>query len=54
MTVYLFNKGKYHPFADPSALATSLLGYGFAAFGAFSGAFARKYVSCPPGDSVML
>jgi Ni/Fe-hydrogenase subunit HybB-like protein len=34
VTVYLFNKGKYHPLIRP-ALATSLLGYGFAAFGAF-------------------
>jgi len=34
VTVYLFNKGKYHPLIRP-ALVTSLLGYGFAAFGAF-------------------
>ncbi len=34
VTVYLFNKGKYHPLIRP-ALATSLLGYGFAALGAF-------------------
>lgn len=34
ITVYLFNKGKYHPLVRP-ALLTSLLGYGFAAFGAF-------------------
>ena len=34
VTVYLFNKGEYHPLIRP-ALLTSLLGYGFAAFGAF-------------------
>ncbi len=34
VTVYVFNKGKYHPLIRP-ALLTSLLGYGFAAFGAF-------------------
>lgn len=34
VTVYLFNKGRYHPLIRP-ALVTSLLGYGFAAFGAF-------------------
>lgn len=34
VTVYLFNKGRYHPLVRP-ALLTSLLGYGFAAFGAF-------------------
>lgn len=34
VTVYIFNKGKYHPLVRP-ALLTSLLGYGFAAFGAF-------------------
>jgi Ni/Fe-hydrogenase subunit HybB-like protein len=34
ITVFLFNKGKYHPLIRP-ALLTSLLGYGFAAFGAF-------------------
>lgn len=34
VTVYLFNKGRYHPLIRP-ALATSLLGYGFAALGAF-------------------
>lgn len=34
ITVYLFNQGKYHPLVRP-ALLTSLLGYGFAAFGAF-------------------
>ena len=34
VTVYVFNKGRYHPLIRP-ALLTSLLGYGFAAFGAF-------------------
>ncbi len=34
VTVYVFNKGEYHPLIRP-ALLTSLLGYGFAAFGAF-------------------
>jgi Ni/Fe-hydrogenase subunit HybB-like protein len=34
VTVYVFNKGKYHPLIRP-ALLTGLLGYGFAAFGAF-------------------
>jgi Ni/Fe-hydrogenase subunit HybB-like protein len=34
ITVYVFNKGKYHPLIRP-ALLTSLLGYSFAAFGAF-------------------
>ncbi len=34
VTVYVFNKGQYHPLIRP-ALLTSLLGYGFAAFGAF-------------------
>ena len=34
VTVYVFNKGEYHPLIRP-ALLTSLLGYGFAGFGAF-------------------
>lgn len=34
VTVYLFNKGRYHPLIRP-ALLTSLMGYGFAGFGAF-------------------
>lgn len=34
VTVYLFNKGQYHPLIRP-ALVTSLLGYSFAAIGAF-------------------
>jgi Ni/Fe-hydrogenase subunit HybB-like protein len=34
VTVYLFNKGRYHPLIR-AALATGLLGYGFAAFGDF-------------------
>ncbi|MBL8489823.1 MAG: Ni/Fe-hydrogenase cytochrome b subunit [Rhodocyclaceae bacterium] len=34
VTVYVFNKGRYHPLIRP-ALLTSLLGYGFAGFGAF-------------------
>lgn len=34
VTVYAFNKGQYHPLIRP-ALLTSLMGYGFAAFGAF-------------------
>jgi Ni/Fe-hydrogenase subunit HybB-like protein len=34
VTVYVFNKGQYHPLIRPAVL-TSLLGYGFAGFGAF-------------------
>lgn len=34
VTVYVFNKGQYHPLIR-TALLTSLLGYGFAAVGAF-------------------
>lgn len=34
VTVYVFNRGQFHPLIRP-ALLTSLLGYGFAAFGAF-------------------
>ena len=34
VTVYVFNKGQYHPLIR-TALLTSLLGYGFAAAGAF-------------------
>lgn len=34
VTVYVFNKGHYHPLIR-TALLTSLLGYGFAALGAF-------------------
>lgn len=34
ITVYVFNKGQYHPLVR-HALLTSLLGYGFAGFGAF-------------------
>lgn len=34
VTVYVFNKGQYHPLIRP-ALLTSLLGYGFAGVGAF-------------------
>lgn len=34
VTVYIFNRGHYHPLIRP-ALLTSLLGYGFASIGAF-------------------
>lgn len=34
VTVYVFNNGRYHPLIR-TALLTSLIGYGFAAFGAF-------------------
>lgn len=34
VTVYVFNRGHYHPLIRP-ALLTSLLGYGFASIGAF-------------------
>ena len=34
VTVYVFNNGRYHPLIR-TALLTSLLGYGFAALGAF-------------------
>ncbi|MCP4040955.1 MAG: Ni/Fe-hydrogenase cytochrome b subunit [Gammaproteobacteria bacterium] len=33
-TVYIFNKGKYHPLVRPAVLA-SMLGYGLGGFGAF-------------------
>lgn len=59
VTVYLFNKGQYHPLIRP-ALLTSLLGYGFAAFGAFvdMGRYWNAYNMFLPGQmnthSVML
>jgi len=58
-TVYVFNKGKYHPLVRPAVLA-SLLGYALGGFGAFfdMGRFWQFYEIFLPGNwnfnSVML